>query len=575
MASKTTPAHVEPPAATAANNPKNKGPKGDAVRYPKDRRQAIWVRPALLVPACIAAVALVAAAWVQYGLFGLPYVHVFTLAELHNSQVKPGFPAWLRLAHYANFLLMMLIIRSGLSILWDHPRLYTNVHCTPGTEWIRFTPVKVPTDRLYTANEDQRYLPPWLGLPGFRHTIGMARHWHFLSDFLWIVTGVVYIVLLLVSGHWERMIPVSWHILPEAWATFVYYATFHLPPEPDGFYRYNALQQIAYFGVTFVLAPLSLLTGIAMSPAFDNRFRWYPKLFGGRQGARSLHFLLLVGYVAFIIVHVSLVFATGNLRNMNHIVRGTDDANPLGLILGLVGIAAVVAACWVAHWLSWNRPHGVQQAAKHTSGALLVRWLNPLKPKAEYSRADISPRFWPNGALPTSGEWTALAAREFQDYRLRVSGLVDNPAELSLSDIKALGKQQQTTMHHCIQGWSGIAEWGGLPLTALMEFVQVQPGAKVGVFYSFGASHSGRQYYDTHTLENLRHPQSILAYEMNYEPLGVVYGAPLRLRVENQLGYKMVKWISAIEFVAGEKEVGEGYGCIKEDEEYFDLIADI
>ncbi len=575
MASKITPAHVEPPAAVAADSPKNKGPKGDAVRYPKDRRQAIWVRPSLLVLACAAAVAVLAAAWVQYGLFGLPHVHVFTLAELHNSRIKPGFPAWLRLAHYANFLLMMLIIRSGLSILWDHPRLYTNVHCTPGTEWIRFTPTKVPTDRLYTANDDQRYLSPWLGLPGFRHTIGMARHWHFLSDFLWIATGVVYIALLLASGHWERMIPVSWHILPEAWATFVYYATLHLPPEPDGFYCYNALQQIAYFGVTFVLAPLSLLTGIAMSPAFDNRFRWYPKLFGGRQGARSLHFLLLVGYVAFIIIHVSLVFATGRLRNMNHIVRGTDDANPLGLILGLVGIAVVVAACWAAHWLSWNRPHSMQQAAKHTTGALLVRWLNPLKPKAEYRRADISPHFWPNGALPTSGEWTALAASEFQDYRLRVSGLVDNPAELSLGDIKALSKQQQTTMHHCIQGWSGIAEWGGLPLTALMEFVGVQPGAKVGVFYSYGDSHSGKQYYDTHTLENLRHPQSILAYEMNYEPLGVVYGAPLRLRVENQLGYKMVKWISAIEFVASEKEVGAGYGGIKEDEEYFDLIADI
>ena len=76
-------------------------------------------------------------------------------------------------------------------------------------------------------------------------------------------------------------------------------------------------------------------------------------------------------------------------------------------------------------------------------------------------------------------------------------------------------------------------------------------------------------------MENLRHPQSILAYEMNYETLGAVYGAPLRLRVENQLGYKMVKWITAIEFVASEKDVGAGYGGIKQDEEYFDLIANI
>jgi len=487
MTSRVTPPRVTPPVETASDSSKNKssqnkGPKGDAVRYPQDRRQAIWVRPPLLALLVLLALIPFAAAWGQYGLVGLPYVHVFTLAELHNSAVEPGFPAWLRLAHYANFLLMLLIIRNGLSILWDHPRLYASVHCTPGTEWMRFTPTKVPTDRLYTANDDQRYLSPWLGLPGFRHTIGMARHWHFLSDLLWIATGAAYIVLLFTGGHWARIVPPSWHILPEAWATFVHYATFHLPPEPNGFYRYNALQQIAYFGVTFVLAPLSLLTGIAMSPAFDNRFKWYPKLFGGRQGARSLHFLLLAAYVVFIVVHVSLVFATGNLRNMNHIVRGIDDATPLGLILGLIGIAAVLAVCAAAHWLSWNHPRTVQQAAKHTVGALLVRGLNPLEPRAEYGRKDLSPRFWPNGALPTSEEWKALAAGDFKDYRLRVSGLVDNPVELSLEDIKAMSKQEQTTMHHCIQGWSGIAEWGGLPMTALMELGRPQAGAKVGAF---------------------------------------------------------------------------------------------
>ncbi len=82
---------------------------------------------------------------------------------------------------------------------------------------------------------------------------------------------------------------------------------------------------------------------------------------------------------------------------------------------------------------------------------------------------------------------------------------MENSVELSLEDIQAMTKQERTTMHHCIQGCSGIAEWGGLPITALMELVQVQPGAKVGVFYSFGDSHSGKQYYDTHTIENLRH----------------------------------------------------------------------
>lgn len=152
---------------------------------------------------------------------------------------------------------------------------------------------------------------------------------------------------------------------------------------------------------------------------------------------------------------------------------------------------------------------------------------------------------------------------------------MENPVELSLDALRAMSKQEQTTLHHCIQGWSGVAEWGGLPLTQPVELVRPQPAAKAVVFYSFGESLSGSPYYDTHSMANALHPQSLLAYEMNYETLSGVYGAPLRLRVENQLGYKMVKWIKAIEFVASEKEVGKGFGGTKEDEEYFDLVADI
>ncbi len=130
-------------------------------------------------------------------------------------------------------------------------------------------------------------------------------------------------------------------------------------------------------------------------------------------------------------------------------------------------------------------------------------------------------------------------------------------------------------MHHCIQGWTGIAEWGGLSLERLVELVQPKAEVEVVVFYSFGEGLYGGEYYDTQSLENVLHPQCILATEMNYESLGRLYGAPLRLRVENQLGYKMVKWIKSIEFVTSEEKVGEGYGGKNEDDEYFDLIPDI
>ena len=122
-----------------------------------------------------------AIAFLQWGLAGLPPIPLIP-EFIRTTALKPyGFPAWLRITHYINFLLLILLIRSGLQILADHPRLYWEVHCTPGAEWVRFTPIEVPHDRVWTAKQDSRYLSPWIGLPGRRHTIGMARHWHFLS----------------------------------------------------------------------------------------------------------------------------------------------------------------------------------------------------------------------------------------------------------------------------------------------------------------------------------------------------------------------------------------------------------
>ena len=198
-----------------------------------------------------------------------------------------------------------------------------------------------------------------------------------------------------------------------------------------------------------------------------------------------------------------------------------------------------------------------------------------MAPSAQFAKEDISPFLWPNGKMPASEEWQSLAANDFKDFRLKVYGLVENPIELSLEEMKALGKKEQITMHHCIQGWSGIAQWSGLPLATLAELVRPKPEAKVAVFRSFGEGLYGGEYYDTQQLENVLQTQCILAYEMNYEPLAPLYGAPLRLRVENQLGYKMVKWVKAIEFVASEKQVGKGHGGKNEDDEFFDLEPDI
>lgn len=193
-----------------------------AVHYPADRRTFIGVKPYMLVIFAVIIVGLIGAAWLQYLLVGLPA----------NPSVPPitsadptGFPMWVNLSHWVNFFFLTLIIRSGFSILVDHPRLYWNNGCAPETEWIRFTPIKVPEDKVWTAKEDARYISPVIGLPGYRHTIGIARVWHFLTVPFFLLNGIVFIFLLFFTNQWKRVVPVSWKIFPETWNVFVHYAT--------------------------------------------------------------------------------------------------------------------------------------------------------------------------------------------------------------------------------------------------------------------------------------------------------------------------------------------------------------
>jgi DMSO/TMAO reductase YedYZ molybdopterin-dependent catalytic subunit/thiosulfate reductase cytochrome b subunit len=535
----------------------------------------MWIRRRELVIAAAVLTLPVLLAWIQavgWGAGTLPDMS----ERVIRSGVEPiGFPIWLRVTHYVNLILLVLLVRSGLQILVDHPRLYWNVHCTPGTEWLRLTPVKVPTDRLWTAKDDARYLSGWVGLPGGRHTVGLARHWHFLSVLAWLGNGLLFVGLLFGTGQWRRLVPTSWAIVPEAWTVFVHYVTLRLPPEPDGFYAYNPLQQLAYFGVVFVLAPLSMLTGAAMSPALTNAHPWYPRLFGNRQIARSVHFLLLCGYLGFLVPHVGMVALTGLARNMNHIVLGTDDTHRLGLALGGLGLTIVPVVCILAHIVTWRYPRLLQHFSRATVGRVMGLAFDRMLPRAEYPREAISPYLWPNGKLPTGEDWTRIESDGFRDYRLRVVGLVECPVELSMDEIRALPRRSHTTLHNCVQGWSGIAQWAGLPLAVLIDRVRPRAEARYVVFNSYGEGGEGGAYYDVHALEDLAHPQSLLAYEMNGAPLTVLHGAPLRLRVENQLGYKQVKWIRSIEFVASYRRVSQGEGGYNEDHEFYGCKAEI
>lgn len=191
----------------------------------------------------------------------------------------------------------------------------------------------------------------------------------------------------------------------------------------------------------------------------------------------------------------------------------------------------------------------------------------------EYSESDISAHFRANGTTdPGTPEYSRLAAGGFAAYRLGVGGLVEHPLALSLAELRAMPARTQITRHDCVEGWSCIGKWTGVPLAALLARAQLKPQARYIAFYcadtlSLELDGTG-QYYETIDLIDAVHPQTILAYDMNDRPLPVPYGAPLRLRLERQLGYKMAKYVMRIEAIESFRGIGRGQGGYWEDRGY-------
>lgn len=191
----------------------------------------------------------------------------------------------------------------------------------------------------------------------------------------------------------------------------------------------------------------------------------------------------------------------------------------------------------------------------------------------EYTMADLRQGQKPNGTTnPQDPAYLALKARGFKDYRLPVTGAVAKPATFSLSDLYGLPQQSQITRHDCVEGWSAIAKWSGARLSHILERVKPTKAAHFVLFECFDTmeqSLSGPvKYYETIDMVEAIHPQTMLALKMNDQPLPVSNGAPVRLRVERQLGYKMAKYIKAIRVVPNFSDVAGGRGGYWEDNGY-------
>ncbi len=528
-----------------------------------------WFNLLWLLP--IGFVILIVAVAAAKGLRGTPSVERFIVRypgtiESPGARTNAGLPVWVGVLHFFNLFLLIFIIRSGMQILSDHPRLYWTRHSTPGKDWFRVQK-PVPAEPLWTAKQDSISLPGQVGLPGIRHSIGLARWWHLGTDVLWLLNGAIFYVLLFATGQWRRVVPTSWAVFPNAVSVLIQYLSLHWPTE-NGWVAYNSLQLLAYFVTIFVAAPLALITGLGMSPALSTRFKRISKALS-IQTARSLHFLVLAWFLFFIVMHVTLVFTTGLLNNLNHIYAARNDDSWIGFSIFAISMVVVIVGWVAATPFTLRHPRVVQQVGFALIGPAQRLFEHVDSTPGEYTEQDISPYFWHNGQYPDSDEYTALFASNFADYRLRINGLVDRSVDLSLAELRALPHQEQITQHFCIQGWSGVAKWGGVSMQTIMDLVKPQPEAKWVVFYSLGDGPDEGIYYDAHPIEQMGYHLTMLAYDMNGEPLSFGHGAPLRLRNEVQLGFKQVKWVKGVEFVADFSKIGGGYGGYNEDHEFF------
>jgi thiosulfate reductase cytochrome b subunit len=252
---------------------------------------------------------------------GLPDVASF-MATYPGTTPLPdsapvGIPAWLAWQHFFNAFLLLLIIRTG---------------------WIIRSKKRPPA--FWTRSD-----AGLLKYTGPQRRMGIFHWFHLSLDTLWVLNGVVYIALLFITGQWMRIVPTSWAIFPNAVTAALRYASLDWPTD-YGWVNYNSLQVLAYFTTVFIAAPLAIKTGLRLSPAWPQT-GWLARAFPEKLG-RRLHVWVLFYFVLFIVVHVTLVLATGVLRNLNVMYAAQDGEGWLGVILFALSLAAMVVGWMLA-----------------------------------------------------------------------------------------------------------------------------------------------------------------------------------------------------------------------------------
>jgi len=466
------------------------------------------------------------------------------------ARESPRHSALVRVTHWITTMSFLVLVLSGIAILLAHPRLYWGESGGVGGPSL----IDLP-------------LPFVLEVP----IRGPGRYLHFLAAWVIVFTGLVYVLRGLAARHFGRnVLPARNELTFGAMGQVIRkHLRFERSSEAE-FATYNVLQRLSYTTVVFVFVPLMLWTGLAMSPAVTSVFPFLVTAFGGQQTARTVHFFVACFLVLFVLLHVAMVWQTGFRRRMRAMIKGRGPATTDAIVsagfsrreliksgvgalagVGVFGVAVKVADRCGLIPANHRGVYGLSETLTYAGQRLLTKLPSMAR---EFDRSQISKVAPVNGKAPKTEPYQGLMAAGFADWRLQIDGMVARPSSLSLADLKGFPSRSQITHQACEEGWSFIAEWTGVPLSNVLEHVGIHPQARYVFFFTFD------EWWDSIDMDDALHPQTLLAYGMNGPELPTDHGAPLRLKVARQLGYKNLKYLSRITVTDSAKGIGDGLG---------------
>jgi hypothetical protein len=326
---------------------------------------------------------------------------------------------------------------------------------------------------------------------------------------------------------------------------------------------------IAYFITIFIAAPAALITGLGMSPALSTRFKRLSRVLS-IQTARSLHFLVFVWFLIFIVTHVLFVFTTGLRANLNHIYGGRDDDSWIGFSVFALSMVVLIVGWVAATPLTLRHPRVVQRVGFALIGPVqrlfehvdsTARRLHRARHLAVFLAQRETPRLR-DSTLPCSPITSRVAGFGSAGWSTTPS----TSRSRSCARCRITNRSRSTSASK-----AGRASPSGAACRCRRSSTSFarSPRRSGSCFTPLLTVPEGGIYYDVHAIEQMRYKLTMLAYDMNGQPLPPDHGAPLRLRNETQLGFKQVKWIKGLEFVADFADIGGGYGGYHQDHEFF------